>query len=311
MATAMHIALGGGVMFGTFTMSHRRGEELDRLWPVLSDGWAALTRGRPWREFKDTFGMIGLIRSAEVTHGASGWHPHLHVLFFIDRPMNDFDRSEDYRYFRWALRQRWIDWFASKQDRNVSQEFGVRFDPVKADEAGQIGTYCTKAGYELAMADAKIGRTEGQRHPFAIAHDAATWGDKADVMLLREWIVGSKRKRSIQWTGQDLKAYVSEDTDKSDIELAQEEQVGDESLLILDRELWRQLISRPDGTKAKFIRVFEDGGDTFDALYFLAGLGITAEISEDGPLAMLRLDQTNNQQRPGGHPSYVTTNQAN
>mgnify|MGYP001812706347 CR=1 FL=1 len=36
--------------------------------------------------------------------------------------------------------------------------------------------------------------------------------------------------------------------------------------------------------------MFEDGGDTFDALYFLAELGITAQIDEDGPLATMRLN---------------------
>ena len=59
---------------------------------------------------------------------------------------------------------------------------------------------------------------------------------------------------------------------------------------MVDRDVWRQIASRPDAAKAKFLRVFEDGGDTFDALYFLAELGITAEVAEDGPLATLRLN---------------------
>ena len=85
----------------------------------------------------------------------------------------------------------------------------------------------------------------------------------------------------------------ADDVDKTDHELAQEEQIGDESLLVVERDLWQRLISRTDGARADFLQLFEDGGDTFDALYFLAELGITAEIAEDGPLAMLRLDQGN------------------
>lgn len=305
-AVAAHLEAGGGVLFGTFTMSHDRGEPLEGLWKILSRGWAHMTAGRQWVTFKQTFGLVGSIKAVEVTHGGNGWHPHLHVLFFVDAPMNDFDREDDYRLFRRSLRQRWIQWFKCKQGRNVSQEFGTRFEPVKADESDKIGTYCTKVGYELAMADTKIGRNEGQRHPFAIAHDAAQYGDKADVILLREWIVGSKRKRSIHWSGDQIKAYVTDDTDKTDNELANEEQIGDESLLILDRDLWRKLINRPDGARAGFIRLFESGGDCFDALFYLAELGITAEISEDGPLAMLRLDNTTNQERT----NYVTTNHA-
>lgn len=289
-AVAAHMAAGGGVLFGTFTMSHERGEKLDHTWPILSDGWKYMTSGRQWVDFKDTFGVLGSIKTVEVTHGLNGWHPHLHVLFFVDAPMNDFDREHDYREFRRSLRQRWIRRFAMKHKRDVSQEFGTRFDPVKADESDKIGIYCTKVGYELAMADQKIGRSEGQRHPFAIAHDAANYGDKADVTLLREWIVASKRKRSIQWSGPEVKAYVADDVDKTDQELAEEEQIGDESLLIVDRDLWRQLITSTTAARSEFLQLFEDGGDTFDALYFLAELGITAEIAEDGPLAMLRLN---------------------
>ena len=297
-AVGTHLSGGGGVLFGTFTMSHDRGENLDGLWEILSRGWAFMTSGRQWVDFCADFGLVGWIKSVEVTHGANGWHPHIHVLFFVDAPMNDFDREDEYRDFRARLRNRWIRWFARKQNRNVSQEFGTRFDPVKADESEMIGTYCTKVGFELAMADSKIGRSEGQRHPFAIAHDAASYGDKADVMLLREWIVGSKRKKSIHWSGDQVKGYVSDDTDKTDAELAKEQQVGDESLLVVERDLWQRLISRTDGARSDFLQVFEDGGDTFDALYFLAELGITAEIAEDGPLAMLRLDDTNHQPTP-------------
>ena len=52
---------------------------------------------------------------------------------------------------------------ADKHGRTMSEEFGIRVDPVKADEADGSGQYLTKVGYELAMADIKIGRDEGHR----------------------------------------------------------------------------------------------------------------------------------------------------
>ena len=94
-AVGAHIAQGGGVLFGTFTMSHDRGEELDNLWTILSQGWAYMTSGRQWVDFRNDFGLVGWVKSVEVTHGANGWHPHIHVLFFLDRPMNDFDREHE------------------------------------------------------------------------------------------------------------------------------------------------------------------------------------------------------------------------
>lgn len=68
-AVSAHIESGGGVLFGTFTMSHDRGEDLDRLWTILSQGWAYMTAGRQWVDFKTTYGLVGWVKSVEVTHG--------------------------------------------------------------------------------------------------------------------------------------------------------------------------------------------------------------------------------------------------
>ncbi|MGH1494209.1 MAG: hypothetical protein ACRBK7_33265, partial [Acidimicrobiales bacterium] len=88
-AVALHLFLGGGVLFGTFTLSHDRGEPLEGLWQMLSKGWAHTTAGGTWVRFKDRFDVIGWVKTIEVTHGINGWHPHIHALFFVDAPMND------------------------------------------------------------------------------------------------------------------------------------------------------------------------------------------------------------------------------
>ena len=59
---------------------------------------------------------------------------------------------------------------------------------------------------------------------------------------------------------------------------------------------------REDGNMpTDFLEVFEHGGDTFDALYYLAELGITAELADDGPLATLRLNNTTTHQARSNH----------
>lgn len=87
-AAAAHIALGGGVLFGTFTMSHERGEDLDNTWPILSDGWMYMTSGRQWMEFKEFLHRAGPRgpggpgdrrrgdRSGRLPSGAGGHDPH-------------------------------------------------------------------------------------------------------------------------------------------------------------------------------------------------------------------------------------------
>ncbi len=44
-AASRHLANGGGVLFMTFTMSHRRGERLADVWDILTGGWSYMTSG--------------------------------------------------------------------------------------------------------------------------------------------------------------------------------------------------------------------------------------------------------------------------
>ena len=93
LAIVVHLARGGGVLFMTFTMSHERGEELADVWDILTDGWSYMTSGEQWQAIKERFGIVGWIKSTEVTHGRNGWHPHLHVLVFTERPLSPLDSS--------------------------------------------------------------------------------------------------------------------------------------------------------------------------------------------------------------------------
>ena len=111
--------------------------------------------------------------------------------------------------------------------------------PSKPDEADGSGQYLTKVGYEMAMVDTKIGRGEGHRTPFAIAHDAAETGDMADIDLFREWVTASHRKQSITWS-HGLRDALDLGPEKSDEELAAED-AGSETVAEIDRDLWRQI----------------------------------------------------------------------
>ena len=292
-AAAVHLARGGGVLFITFTMSHKRGEQLGNVWDILTDGWSYMTSGERWQAIKEEFGIVGWIKSVEVTHGVNGWHPHIHVLVFTDRPLSPLDTAEDYWNLRIALRERWIHRFSSKWGRDVSHEFGLDTIPVKPDDAKAVGQYVSKVGYELALADSKIGRSEGQRHPFAIAADAAETGDMADVALFREWIVSSKRRKCITWS-RGLRADLLGTVDKSDEELAAEETPG-EDLAVIDKALWALIIVRRDGAKAQLMNGFEVGG-VRRAVRVLESLGLCVEVDESGSLPLLRPGDLANQQ---------------
>ncbi len=296
-AVAVHLARGGGVLHVVVTMPHRADDPLADLWGMLSDCWGHVTSGGGWQTFRERHGVEGYIRAAEVTHGwRSGWHPHCHILLFVDKPMSPTVNSEAYYELRKAIRERWCKRMASKYGRTMSDEFGIRVEPVKADEAEGSGSYLTKVGYELAMVDTKVGRGEGHRTPFAIAYDAAETGDLADIELLREWVSASHRKRSITWSN-GLRASFGLGVEKTDEELAAEDQDG-ETVAEFDPQLWKDISSRRDGARGRLLTAFEtnDGHNgVHAAVSYLTSLGYAVKISHAGTIPVIGLHPPNNQ----------------
>ncbi|GAI37387.1 unnamed protein product, partial [marine sediment metagenome] len=95
-----HRKAGGDVVLGTFTVAHDQftvsHNQRDRLAPMLktiSKAFHLTTSGRAWKKVQDVVGarivVVGWVRSAEITVGEYGWHPHFHALFFIDRILTE------------------------------------------------------------------------------------------------------------------------------------------------------------------------------------------------------------------------------
>lgn len=137
----------------TLTLAHNNGHELEDLRRGVTGAFRRLLQGREAKLFRRRFGAEAYVRALEVTHGANGWHPHVHALIFVRRELKP-KRLERLR--RWYA-ARWCDALA-EQGYQASDEIGVRVDA--ADKAGR---YLTKMGLldltaELAMGGAKTGR---------------------------------------------------------------------------------------------------------------------------------------------------------
>lgn len=85
-AQATHIAAGGAVWMATLTFPHKRGWALGPMMQSLRRAVTALFSGRAAQDLSEMFGVVGTVRALEVTYGhdAAGWHPHFHILFFVD-----------------------------------------------------------------------------------------------------------------------------------------------------------------------------------------------------------------------------------
>jgi hypothetical protein len=76
----------GGRKFvlATVTLRHKRKESLADLWDRLLRAWRRLQKSGTYRRWAHANGVVSFHRTVEITYGANGWHPHLHVLFFVD-----------------------------------------------------------------------------------------------------------------------------------------------------------------------------------------------------------------------------------
>jgi len=86
-----HVKTGGGVYLITATIPHDYADNLKLLRSTVSTAWRKTVSGRPWLQMKQRIGFVGFIRALEVTRGQNGWHPHLHLLFFTEKPLPSLD----------------------------------------------------------------------------------------------------------------------------------------------------------------------------------------------------------------------------
>jgi hypothetical protein len=238
----------------TLTMRHRRGQRLADLWDSLSFAWGRVTSGRGWLDDCSRYGAviprlvktgkragqtdysprIGFARVVESTHGAKGWHVHVHALLFVsgDVSENSLGALADSMYGRWAT---------ALVDRGLTSpvpEHGVDVRVVSSGDGGALGRYFSKnvftadkAGFEVAGGSNKTARRRN-RTPFQILADLVSSGDADDLAIWHEWEEASHNRRQLTWSA-GLRDFLALGVEVSDEEAAAED-LGGEIVLTLD-----------------------------------------------------------------------------
>lgn len=186
---------GGEAIMATFTLRH---DAFDRVADVrngVSAAWRAMQAGRPWEKIKDRFGIIGTVRAQEVTHGRNGWHPHIHVLLFVDRRLD----GDELDALEWRLFDRWAARVAKVEGGRYGPVSRAGFDFRVCQKATAAGDYLAKWGddYELSHGHMKVGRSG--RTPFQMLDDAAA-GDAEAARLFRDFGQTFKGTRQLTWS---------------------------------------------------------------------------------------------------------------
>jgi hypothetical protein len=230
--------LGNSVYMVTFTAPHDRGMKLAKLMPVIANGFRkAVLNGRPWIKVRDQAKVRGTIRSIEVTHGANGWHPHIHALVFIEGDPGALALANLVMH----MRQKWAGFITKAGLRAPSLEHGVKI--VRCYSAAEAGAYLAKTddghsvGNELARGDLKSGRA-GSRTPLEILESFRQTGDLEDLVLWGEYETATKGRQRITWSKGLRKLLLSVEEERTDEEIAADE-VGGDTVAVLEQSAWK------------------------------------------------------------------------
>lgn len=253
-AVALAELQGLRVAFVTLTMRHHSGQSLDMLWGALSYAWGAVTAGKPWIKAKDRFGILGYLRAVEVTHGANGWHVHIHALLFLDsaRFTPDLAKLHVAMFDRWkaALVRKGLDaplmvgqdahFVDGSADEKLSRYL------TKAQDAGKV-TRRRSIGLELTATQSKFAR-EGHKTvtPWTLLDHWFGDGDADAALAWFEFEKASKGKRQLTWS-KGLRDLLGLNLEKTDEDIAGEE-IGSaaDDLVRISKHGWKRVVSTPE-----------------------------------------------------------------
>lgn len=230
-AVNAHHDAGGAALFVTLTIRHKVRDPLKQSLDAVLGSWRKMLQGGAWVGTKRTegmrsrYGVVGYIRSTEITYGENGWHPHIHAVILLAE-----DLSEDaVQQFGDEVHGHWARHVQKATGRMPTRQHGV--DVQKVDKDGKvIGQYLSKmqdegtkrekwgVSAELARTDVKSGRG-GSFVPFELLDRDHGYSEPQRHALWSVYVKATKGRRAITWSRGLKDLYeVGEMTDEEIIE---------------------------------------------------------------------------------------------
>lgn len=245
-AIANHQAAGGTVVLATLTIAHTIADDL----AVLLDAFLAAVRqwqsGGSWSRLRARHGLLGMVRSLEVTWGMdNGWHPHVHLLLFFDkraRADNWIVALEDELFRRWER-------VATRGGMRMDREHGLRLQ----ETFGAVEDYLAKwgrepsrrpwgPGAELARAHTKEARND-RFMPFDLLDEVLETGELAGSgARFCEYVACFKGKSQLRWTPGLRALLLPDEIERDDDALARATEEDAVLLGMIELEDWRRVL---------------------------------------------------------------------
>ena len=231
-AVALAKSMGMHVKLLTLTVPHGLGDDLPTLLSQIRNAWRRTTTGRAGKDFRKLLGVRGTIRALEVTHGQNGFHPHLHVLLFIDQDATN-------ACIQGLFTPIWQDACTKAGLPRPSDAHGCR-----VDDGSKAARYASKWGLESEMTKShtKQGRN-GSRTPwdFLRAFLERSEGWQQDAHLFLTYAAAFKGQRQLYWSN-GLRALLALGEEATDEEVAAVQEDTAIELAELTDEQWRAIL---------------------------------------------------------------------
>jgi hypothetical protein len=261
-AIAAHRAAGGVVLAVALTFRHERGDVLADILGRFLAAVRAMQSGAPWVRFRERWSVLGVVRSTECTWGmANGYHPHAHMLFFLEPPRTlDMATGErvpvadwlpDVAGFRADLYQRW-EGVASGHGFTMNKKRGVKVQTTADFDAKVVAGYVAKYGHEperrrwSAAHEVVKGHTKrgkpGRLTPWDflrryVAADTVK-ARSAWAARWREYVAAFAGVAQLRWSPK-LRERLGLEAERSDAEVAAEQAEDGVLLALLRLDEWR------------------------------------------------------------------------
>jgi hypothetical protein len=266
-----HIEAGGSVYMTTYTVSHKRYDDLGDLVGHFLAARRKMRQGRNGQALRKKFNIVGTVSVLEVTWSErNGWHPHVHELVFCGGELD----AEGYEAFARSAWRR-----AAEHEGLEMNEHGFKLDRTY----GAVADYVAKFGRdpatdrvwgvesEMTKGHLKQGRGPADdpgMTPFAML--AAIYDqERCDLEpKFREYATVFKGRKQLNYSP-GLKAMYQE-AEKTDEEIINEHEHQSVVLAELQDEQWEQVLGNDArGELLESARTCRPGV----VLNFLQGLG--------------------------------------
>ena len=196
------------------TLRHDKSDRLDDLLRCLKDAIRKLKSGRWWSNYKDRWGVVAYVSSYEITWGdVYGWHPHAHILLFLDTDKVDAD-------LMWSeMVTKYVE-IINKLGGYASRNHSVDVTQGDKDVKDYLVKHVSVDGLALEMSstDTKDGRSKYSKTFWDLVYLSKYFGYAVD--LVKEYARATYRLQSFIWSrGAKDFLGVSDPKDKDDAEL--------------------------------------------------------------------------------------------